>query len=261
MLCAGVRPTQAATAQQWFRRNTQYRHLEIDPPLARRSRSRAARAYQRIVRVLSELDGQQSDEHGGWSTGIAHPSKRSTVAVNVDLYGLDVVNGQALGVVQVRRWEQRASWAYNAVRKSYFLVGRNEVSKTAFAHPIPSRVVRAAIRRDPSASSPVTAARAWVLQVDRNKLASIVRHGDVALVPVRRLPAGEQAVLESPVAVVDSHVLAAGSIVRISDKLYARDPRLTHSKGQHADVSAAGWHRVQVGMRAAYWTFATPTSD
>jgi hypothetical protein len=61
--------------------------------------------------------------------------------------------------------------------------------------------------------------------------------------------------------VIDSHVLQAEEIVGIGSNLYARNPLLQHLRGQHADVSGVGWYRIQVGLRADYWQFASPTAD
>lgn len=243
-----------------YARDERYNHLLIDKDKLAHSRSKLAVAHRRIAKVLRDLENRGPDEHGGWKTGITG-DRKSFEAVNVDIYGLDVVNGQALGVVQVRQCYKKKSWGFSNVRKNYFLVGRNERTKSVFAHPIPAGVVHAAIRRDPSPQSPITAARAWVFEVDRSRLTDIIRHGDVALVPGKRLPVGEQTEQPLPVNVLDAHVLRADRAVRIGDRLYALNPQLHHEKNQHADVSGIGWYRVQVGLRASFWKFAGEIND
>ena len=229
-------------------------------------RTRFARTLRDVEKVLAELESGNADEHRApaWETGAAFTRHGAGEAVNVSLYGIDLVDGQPLGVVQVRQWRKRRSWAYASVRKSYFLVGRNEGTGLPFAHAIESRVVHAAVAHDPSPESPVTAARAWIFNVPANKLNRVLRHGDVAAIPVRVLPHGERRVIADALAgtrVIDSHVLQAKEIVQIGSNLYACDPLLQHLKGQHADVSGAGWYRIQVGSRADHWQFARPTAD
>jgi hypothetical protein len=229
-------------------------------------RSRLGRAVHGVDQVLGELQHGDADEHRApaWETGAQFDRRGGGEAVNVSLYGIDLVDGQPLGVVQVRQWSKRRSWQYASVRKNYFLVGRNEGTGLPFAHPIESRVVHAAIARDPSPESAVTAARAWIFAVPAGKLPLVLRHGDVAAVPVRALPPGERRVISDAPAgtrIIDSHVLQANEIVKIGGTLYARDPLLQHLRGQHADVSGTGWHRIQVGLRASHWHFARPTAD
>lgn len=125
-------------------------------------------------------------------------------------------------------------------------------------------MVHAAVARDPSPQSPVTAARAWIFAVAPDNLGRVLRHGDVVAVPVRALPRGERQVLAALPAgmrVIDNHALEADELVRIGSNLYARNPLLHHLNGQHADVTGLGWHRIQVGLRAVHWEFARPTAD
>ena len=233
-------------------------------------RSRIARALRGVEQVLAELQSGNADEHRApaWETGAAFDRRGQGEAVNVSIYGIDIANGQPLGVVQVRQYRRTRYQARHdmggSVRKNYFLVGRNEGTGLPFAHAIGSRVVHAAVARDPSPESPVTAARAWIFSVPLNKLPQVLRHGDVAAVPVRALPRGERHVVANTPAgtqVIDAHVLQADELLEIGGNLYARNPLLQHLKGQHADVGGTGWHRIQVGLRAATWRFARPTAD
>jgi len=229
-------------------------------------RSRIARALRGVEQVLAELQAGNADEHRApaWETGAAFDTHGRGEAINMSIYGIDLVDGQPLGVVQVRQWHKRRSWQFARVRKNYFLVGRNEGTGLPFAHAVESRVVHAAVARDPSPQSPVTAARAWIFSVLASKLPQVLRHGDVAAVPVRALPRGERHVVANTPAgtqVIDNHVLQADELLEIGSNLYARNPHLQHLKGQHADVAGTGWHRIQVGLRAATWQFASPTAD
>ena len=229
-------------------------------------RSRVARALRDVKTIIVELQAGSADEHRApaWETGAAFDKHGAGEAVNLSLYGIDIVDGQPLGVVQVRQWHKRRSWHFAQVRKDYFLVGRNEGTGLPFAHAIGSRVVHAAVARDPSPESPVTAARAWIFAVPPAKLSQVLRHGDVAAVPVRTLPRGERRVISDEAAgmrIIDSHVLQADELLEIGSNLYARNPLLQHLTGQHADVTGSGWFRIQVGLRAATWQFTRPTAD
>ncbi len=230
------------------------------------NRSTLGRCWAEANRILKELEEDDVDEHQApaWETGCAFDHKGRGEAINVAVYGCSFCHKQSLAVVQVRRYAKAHTNWWPSIRKNYFLIGRNERTKKAFAHPLPAGTVHAAIRRDPSPEYVVQAARAWIFEVPIEKLPRVLRHGDVAAVPVRSLPSGERKFVEdSPegVSVVDSHVLHAAEIVQVRERLYARDPLLRHLKGQHADVTGKGWHRIQVGLRADYWKFAAPTAD
>lgn len=257
-----IRTSQPTAQVDWTR--NRYGVLQVTVGTGA-NRSKLGRSWTQIQKVLEELEDGGVDEHRvpAWETGCAFDNKGRGEAVNVDIYGMAFCGRQILGVVQVRRYAKTHKNWWPSVRKNYFLVGRNE-TQTVFAHPIPSGAVHAAIRRDPSPESPVHAARAWIFEVPIAKLSTILRHGDVAAIPVRSLPRGERVPLEDMVEgvqVVDSHVLHGTEIVRVGQRLYARNPLLRHTKGQHANVSGEGWYRVQVGLRADYWRFASPTAD
>jgi len=85
-------------------------------------RSRIARAWRDVERILVELRTGHNDEHVApvWETGAEFDRRGGGEAINVSLYGVDTVAGQALGVVQVRQWRKRRSWRYAQLRKNYF---------------------------------------------------------------------------------------------------------------------------------------------
>ena len=233
-------------------------------------RSRIARTLRDVEQVVADLQSGRADEHRApaWEIGKAFDRNGRGEAVNLSIYGIDLVDGQPLGVVQVRQYRRTRYQARHglggSVRKNYFLLGRNEGTGLPFAHPIESRVVHAAVARDPSPESPVTAARAWIFSVPLDKLPQVLRHGDVAAVPVRALPRGERHVVAGTAAgtrIIDNHILQAEEIVEVGKHVYARNPLLRHLNGQHADVLGTGWFRIQVGHRASHWRFARPTAD
>ena len=239
-------------------------HVLSEGPGARRTK--LARAWHGVREIMAELEAGDADEHRApaWETGIDWDRRKNRgVAINADIYGVDIVHGQVFGVVQVRRYE-RTKYGGNS-RKQWLLVGRNEGTRLAFAHPVNGRAVQNAVNNAPAdPSAGVTAARAWIFEVPAARLATIRRHGDVAAIPVSRLPAGERReIADAPAGLrlIDSHVLMADEIAEINGRTYARNPMLQHLAGQHADVLGHGWHRIQVGLRADVHPFARPTRD
>jgi len=213
----------------------------------------------RTLRMLAGIEARGFDAHGGWQTGAAFDKKGRGEAVNCDIYGLS----DRLAVVQVREYSKRHAHGWARIRKNYFLIGRNERG-TVFAHPIPSGVVRGAIRRDPCAESCVRAAQAWIWGIAEKQLGEVVRQGDVALVPVAKMPAsGEELGLILGVCVADtaSHFLSAAQATQVGDDLYLRDPEMHHQAAQHPSVYARGAYLLRIGRRAETWTFARPTRD
>lgn len=231
------------------------------------ARTKLHRAWLGVKDVIADLERGDADEHraAAWTTGIDWDRKRNRgQAINTDIYGVDIVDGQILGVVQVRQFTRHK---YGCdVHKSWFLVGRNEGTHAPFAHPVSGRLVQNALKRNESVVWPVTEARAWIFEVSPAKLDSILRHGDVAAVPVKHPPVGERRVLWTELCgcqVVDAHYLIAEEAIEVHDRTYARGVLLTHSKQQHADVAGEidKWYRIQVGLRASFHAFSRPTSD
>lgn len=177
-------------------------------------------------------------------------------AINHDLYAYDAT--ERVAVVQVRHaFRQRRNGFLN-VRKSYFLCGHNEITKSPFAHPVSAHALRAAVNKwGENQSAVVRAVQAWMWDVTQRELSLSTRQGDVLLVPVRGEPAGEELGHE---ARLDSHIIEAAQ-VRRNGALYARDLTIRHEKGQHRTVVADGWHRVVMAREAATWNFAQRLGD
>ncbi len=223
--------------------------------------SSAARpeGWENAWKCVREIENNAA-EHGGWEERSEWDSKGRGEQVTVDLYGIDAAND--LYVIQVRQsFREHKNW-YLSVRKSYFMIGHNE-NGNAFAHPVESRVIHAAIKRNPEASSPVQAAQAWIWGIDEKRLPEVLRNGDVALIPARLpkevmiFPGGSYRVDEG---IASDHQLVADEI-RANGAIYALNPTLYHRKGQHPEARGNGWFKVVVGRRADFWSFARPTMD
>lgn len=215
-------------------------------------------SYQAALKCIKAIELQGFDEHGGWIEMSDFDGKGVGIAINVDVYGIDNVNN--LFVVQVRRYDKASKNGYGNVRKNYFLIGYNE-NGNPFAHSIPSAIVHAAIRKDPSIESPVNAAQAWIWDIKPEQLPEVLRNGDVALIPAKPAEIKKATVREEKRArVIDSHWLF-GKEIRVNGHLFALNPTLRHYKGQHPTQKGKGWYRVAVAKRAKFWDFARPTVD
>lgn len=193
------------------------------------------------------------DEHGGWEFGAEFDKKGRGYAINYDwyAYGLDLHDRRFLAVIQVRMWQKRTKNGFPNVRKSYFLIGRNE-DKTFFAHPVSANVIHAAIRLGKDV---IKAVQSWMFGADYTQVA---RQGDICLIPVSR-PSG--VLLEATdVTLQESHRLQAESL-RLNGDYYALNPVLTHLPNTHPMRAAQGWHKVVVSKRGRVWSFAKPTID
>lgn len=204
--------------------------------------------------VESAQNAAKIDEHGNWNFGIQNTNRKGTrwSALNWDLYavGNDVHSGKFLVVIQIRQ-SHNTKYGVN-VRKNYFLLGTNEDEST-FAHPVESRVIHAAIKAERDV---ILACQNWIFDGD---YARMIRHGDLALVPVSKRPSAPTAPRKKMI-LQGSHELSATAI-RQNGNLYAKNPTLYHTPGTHPPVSGEGWYRIVVGNRAEFWKFAVPTID
>jgi len=203
--------------------------------------------------ILNDLR-KNADEHG-WMERRSWEKGRGE-ELSIDLYGADF--DKNLYVVQVRQASRARTSYWLEVRKSYFLIGRNE-NGLAFAHCINGAGVRAAIRQETEAKpeTAVNAALKWIWSTDR--YTEIVRQGDIGLLPVKLKPAIKP-IGAHVIMVVDAHQLWSGEI-RKNGKLFAKNPYLHHVKKQHPDVKCNGWYQVIVGKRELPWSFAPATKD
>jgi len=198
------------------------------------------------------------EQVGAWTTGIESDEEQRGSAINTSIYGYD--EARSLAVVQVRECVFRPG-RYNRVRKDYYLIGRTEKGNV-FAHPVDSPARSKKALESPEATVRWALCRIW--DVRDQDLDDIERQGDVAFVPVVRLPAGAELTDVREITLRDTHVLTADAIYRTPDgTIYVRrGARLRHTKRQHAPIRAkAGVYRVQPGVRATTWGFTAPQGD
>jgi len=193
-----------------------------------------------------------------WDIGIVSDRKQRGSAINTAILGWS--NALNLAVVQVRQciFHPRR---FNEVRKNYFLIGFTEQG-TAFAHPVDSPL-RSATCRNGTPADVVDYVLAKIWGVKIAELPDIIRQGDVALIPIRALPANAAPIEGNTATLRDTHIIKADKILQEGEALYTCGAvSLRHSKRQHAPVRrTAGLYRVQAGFRAQPWDFSLAVGD
>ena len=222
----------------------------------RSSSSSPAIEYRNAAALIEELS-TRVDEHGGWAFGIESLNKRGGfVAMNWDLYhaAKDIHDQGVLFLIQVRQSSKRKSSHFTSVRKSYFLIGRNE-DGTPFAHCVSHAPIFRAIA---DGRCPILAIQRWIFGVD---YAKVIRQGDLALIPTKR-PQGSPYPDGGHATIAASHEVEADEIRTTADKrLFALNPRAVHVPQTHPTVAVKGWFEIRLGARALAWDFAKTKID
>lgn len=198
------------------------------------------------------------EKAGAFTRGIESDRRQRGTAINVDLYGYD--QAQGLAVIQVREAEFRPG-RFTRVRKDYYLIGRTESGAT-FAHPVETPARSKKALETPEATVRFVLAKIWNCR--EADLGDIERQGDVAFVPVPKIPESARPILNGEAVIIRETHKLTGDVWRDTDgTLYTkRGARLVHTKRQHAPVKArAGFYRVQPGIRAQTWGFTAPHGD
>lgn len=193
-------------------------------------------------------------------------------SLNSDVYGYDV--DRQLAVIQLRRAIRKRSWSYQKVQKQYFLLGIDD--HQLFSHPIPGspRRMGGAGLYGTSPEGVVKWAEAKIFGVTVEKLSTVIRQGDIAIVPQKRTPADlyltddftllpsgiHQGILRnSHTATVDGDVFSTN----ITGRWFADgNIEIVHSKGEHRAIAYSGKAFVVVGERdGIYGWVGTPLGD
>lgn len=191
----------------------------------------------------------------GWETGITSEGMRrgGYEARSIDVYGYDTA--RRLAVIQIRRtWKKKDGW-FPQVSKSYALVGMD--GEQIFSHPLDVSPRRN--RRLPTMTPDdvVRWAEAKIFGVTEDRVADIIRQGDVALIPVRAFPPG---VTQAKIPVEggvkrltlrDHHcVMVDGEVFEDDYAWYAHGlVEIEHTKGEHRAVCGEGRFKIVEGRR------------
>lgn len=197
-----------------------------------------------------------AEQAGVYTPGIVS-NRRCTrgESINVDVYGYDVA--QQLAVIQVRqcRFQDR----FHKVRKDYYLLGRVE-DRSVFAHPVETPARSKKALTTPETCVQWVLAKIWDCPIA--DLPEIRRQGDIAFVPVT-LPKTAHPLVVQTLTIRETHVITAARIWQDGCAYYvSRRAKAIHTKREHAPVQVRhGIFRVQPGIRAKVWGFATPCGD
>ena len=206
-----------------------------------------ANAIVRLFRQALEREYVELDKKGRGTT-LSH-----------DLYAYDPRQG--LAVIQARQYYKQGANHYGATRKTYFLVGKNEITGEFFRHPVGSHAVRAACKKstDKTRADVIRAAQRWMWKVTEKQLARSIRQGDILLVPEHEPKTAERRGMTFTVA--ESHRILADEI-RLNGRCYALNPSMIHTKNQHAPVeNLTGWYSIRPARTAPAWDFAERIGD
>jgi hypothetical protein len=199
-----------------------------------------------------------AENAGAWTTGIESDKRLRGDAINVAVYGYNETTG--LVVVQVRQCVFHPR-RFNRVRKDYYLCGSNEIG-TFFAHPVksPCRSVRINTETPEETVRRVLCA---IWGVTDAYLDDVVRQGDVAFIPVVRIPKSARRIEGTEVLIRDTHKVIAPEIYSDGTDYYVkRGAKMLHTKQQHAQVKAReGLYKVVAGERVCNWGFTAPVGD
>ena len=215
--------------------------------------------YKQVISLVNKAcQADKSDGHKGWEFGKVSSNKEFS-ALNWSLYGfgLDAHNRKFLIAIQIRSYYTKASYDFPVIHKSYFLIGRNE-DNTVFAHPVNGTVIYNAIRKGKDV---IRAIQHWIFGADYT---SIIRQGDICLVPLYKTPnnVDKDADFEPQHRVLaSSHNLYCDRLIERDGYTYVLNPYLQHIPQVHKDVSHEGWARVQIGSKGKYHKQAKPTID
>lgn len=207
-------------------------------------------AWNATKKLIDKM-AKYSDSHGWAGIGMAEfDSKGRGAAINWDLYGYgkDYHDKRFLAVIQVREWAKRYKNGWASIHKNYYLIGTNE-DGTVFAHPVPSGVVRSAIRLGKNV---VLSVQTWMFERDYRK---IIRQGDLGFYQVRKVMGDP---IGGGISIMESHHVY-GSIFKYGQRNYVINPVVTHAT--HDKLDLKGSYAVYPARRADYWDFAIPTAD
>lgn len=195
-----------------------------------------------LERVLSEI---------GFEPGIESLNERGGfIANNCSVYGWDL--SQGLVALQFRQAWKRKENHWLSSKKVYALAGLDEGDQL-FCHAVASSFQR---MRDIDNAYPIDVVR-WaeskIFRIPVARLSTIIRQGDVALVPVRSIPAAAVPSDKAELVLRGSHRVVFGGV-------YRRDPetkrrfvdgmvRIDHIPGQHKAIDADGRFEIILGAR------------
>jgi len=198
---------------------------------------------------------QQVQSAAGWETGIkSFWNGLGYEARSIEVYGYDV--SRRLAVIQIRRRLKINSCQHRETNTIYTLVGVDEGQ--VFSHPLPSspRRIHRLYTMDPA--DVVRWAESKIFGIPIAKLHTIIRQGDIALVPVRSIPKGATPVQGSAdgkvhtVCLRESHLVQVDGTLLVKYGVYYAEGlvEIVHLQAEHKAISGEGRFKIVAGQRA-----------
>lgn len=191
----------------------------------------------------------------GIRVGITRTNKRGGYdAQRVDIYGYDVERN--LIAIQIRHTWLRKEGYWIQQKKYYALAGVDEGQ--IFCHVIPSSFRQMKDLAEATPGAVVKWAESKIFRVPLARLNTIIRQGDIALVPVRSIPRSASLV-QSGTGRLSEVTLRSSHAVKVDGQLYkdAESGRIwteglvqiDHEPGQHRSIDAEGRFEIVEGER------------
>lgn len=193
----------------------------------------------------------------GFKSGFEELNKKGGFeAHNWDIYGYDAT--RKLVVLQFRHvYKRKESW-YTQVQKQYVLAGIDEGQP--FFHILPSSPLQMKGLKESTPQEVVRWCESKIFGVRIDTLKNIVRQGDVAFVPVLRIPRDAERVTGT-VTYRESHKLS-GDVFEDDGQYYVSGTAtLDHIPGQHSQRTVSGTYRVVTGERGSRWHWLNAPVD
>jgi len=231
--------------------------------------SAARNSYGALAQVppeISQLVARVADDAGWFLGAESGGSRRSPTfeARNTSVYGYSLAP-QLLALVQVRRYFH--SKYGGSLRKSYALVGLD--GDQLFSHPLPSSPLQWAGISSMSPEAAIAAAESKIFRVPVGKLGTLIRQGDIAIIPTKAIPGS--AVPVNPGQALHHFVLANSHKLTVdgdlweapNGDLYAHGLiEIDHARGQHHPVDFDGRCRIVIGSEGQNpWWITTALGD
>jgi hypothetical protein len=190
----------------------------------------------------------------GFTKGIETTNRgKGFIANNFEIYGYDVA--RQLVAMQLRQsWKAKANHWLNT-SKVYCIAGIDEGQ--SFCHAIPSSFQRIKNLDETSPEAVVKWAESKIFRVPVERLAGIIRQGDVALVPVRSIPRDAQKMDSRTLTLRGSHHVTVDGDAFEQDGRHWIDGvvQIDHTPGQHRSIDAEGRFEIVLGARRDDFTF------
>ncbi len=188
----------------------------------------------------------------GFAEGVTNRNRRGGFdAFNADVYGFDAERN--LVALQLRHSSKRRESDWLRTHKWYALAGIDEGQ--LFSHVIPSSFRRNPEIHTASPESVVRWAESKIFRVPVARLDTIIRQGDVALIPVRSIPRSAKPIDGKDYDYVfrGSHKISIDGTAYIdeaTDRHWADGlVQIDHTPGQHRSIEGQGRFEIVIGER------------